>query len=429
MLCLHCATGSGGGQGPPGRHGARKKRRPGPDSDFFSSVQPNPKAGILELSAKHSHAPPPPGAGLVSALAYGLAVVLLAWRFLSGNLHFDGALVGLMARDALKGDFHAFFFGNDYMGTLDSLLVAPALWLFGPSALVLNLYPPLFYLGTMIILHRLLGRFFPFWGVIAGLVYLALPPAYGLFWAGEARIHYLLALFLSALLMLLTTRMWEKEKISPGRSLAWGLVAGLAFWTHFLSGLAMASCGLFLLFTGWRKTKAVGDCAHGPGLLPGRGASYPLRRHPRLAPPGPGGRASPGPGAGRVAALHRGFFSPLSFRPGPPGAAHRPWRAKPPPGPGGPAPPGGSFFSPYWAWGWGRAWRCLRQKGCGKNSGRFSCRLPSCSFAWPPWPLPTTASRWSSPAAAIWSGYISACRFAGRLWPRRSLCGGPGPRF
>ena len=203
----------------------------------------------LDSLNPYEPAPAPHTAKALTRLAYALAVLLLAWRYLSGDLHFDGALVGLMARAVLRGDFHVFFFGNNYMGTLDSLLVAPALWLFGPSSLVLNLYPPMFYLGTMVVLHRIMGRFFPAWGVLAGLFYLALPPAYGLFWAGEARIHYLLALFLSALLMLLSIRMWEAKSISPGRGLVWGLVAGLAFWTHFLSAPAIAVCGIFLLTT------------------------------------------------------------------------------------------------------------------------------------------------------------------------------------
>jgi len=187
--------------------------------------------------------------GLV-ALIYALAASLLTWRFLSSDLHYDSALVGLMVQAFLEGDFHVFFFGNNYMGTLDAVLAMPVLALFGSTTLALNFWPPVLYLGAMVILHRLLARFFGFWGVLVGLAYLALPPSYGLFFAGEARTHYGLGLFLSAWLMWISLRLGDTPAWRDRSLFLWGLVAGLAFWTNFLSATAILPCGLYLLWAG-----------------------------------------------------------------------------------------------------------------------------------------------------------------------------------
>ncbi|KIX13860.1 discoidin domain-containing protein [Dethiosulfatarculus sandiegensis] len=186
-------------------------------------------------------------------LVYSLALGLLAWRFYSSQLHYDSALIGLMAQSFLKGDFHYFFFGNNYMGTLDALFAAPLLYFFGPTSLVVNIWPPFLYLASMVVVHRILDRLFGFWGVLAGLAWMALPPGYGLFFAGEARTHYGLALLLSAVLFLLTLNLWQGKKWKFSSCFAWGLVAGLAFWTNFLSAQVIAPCALFLAYYGWRN--------------------------------------------------------------------------------------------------------------------------------------------------------------------------------
>lgn len=179
-------------------------------------------------------------------LVYALAAALMLWRYLSGDLHYDGALVGLMVQSFMQGDFHAFFFGQNYMGTLDALLAWPVFALMGSTTLALNFWPPVLYLATMAVLHQVLGRCFGFWGVLVGLAYMALPPAMGLYFAGEARTHYGLGLFLSALLLWQTARLWERPAWRGPALFGWGLVAGLAFWTNFLSATAILPCALLL---------------------------------------------------------------------------------------------------------------------------------------------------------------------------------------
>ncbi|MFH1033896.1 MAG: hypothetical protein V1806_05260 [Pseudomonadota bacterium] len=186
-------------------------------------------------------------------LVYASAVSLLVWRYLSSDLHYDGALVGLMVQSFMQGDFHVFFFGQNYMGTLDALLALPVFLLMGASTLALNFWPPVLYLATMAVLHQVLKRCFAFWGVLVGLAYLALPPAMGLYFAGEARTHYGLGLLLSALLLWQTARLEERPAWRGPALFAWGLLAGLAFWTNFLCATAILPCAVFLLALGWRR--------------------------------------------------------------------------------------------------------------------------------------------------------------------------------
>lgn len=136
---------------------------------------------------------PAPARRLASfGLIYALAAALLLWRFLSSDLHYDDALVGLMVQAFMEEDFHVFFYGQNYMGTLDALLAWPVFALFGSNTL-------------------------------------ALPPAMALYFAGEARTHYGLGLLLSALILWQTARLDEHPTWRGAALGGWGLLSGLAF--------------------------------------------------------------------------------------------------------------------------------------------------------------------------------------------------------
>jgi hypothetical protein len=50
---------------------------------------------------------------------------------LDGKSWNDAAIIGLMAMHALKGKLYAFFWGQSYMGSTESLSIAPFFALFG----------------------------------------------------------------------------------------------------------------------------------------------------------------------------------------------------------------------------------------------------------------------------------------------------------
>ena len=197
---------------------------------------------------------------LLFGLAYATALGLAVWRFWCSQMFSDYAVCGLLGQAIMRGEFPLFFYGQDFMGSLDGFLSAPLFAIFGPKTLVLAFWPPVLWLGVIFVVHRMLRLFFRPVGVFAGVFLLALPPAMLLCWAGQAQTHYPLALFLSALLMLITAKLWRAGRWGFGLPFAWGLVAGLAVWTNFMAAVAVLPCGLFLLVFCTRRV-------FGPALL------------------------------------------------------------------------------------------------------------------------------------------------------------------
>jgi hypothetical protein len=183
------------------------------------------------------------------AAVYGLAVLVRVWRWLSSYISGDGAVCGLLGTGVLEGRWPLFFWGQDFMGALDGYLAAPVYALWGASTLTLNIWAPLLSLGSMALLHLCLRPFFSRAAVLLALAYMALPPALAIFHAGKPNNHYPLGLFLCALLMWLSLRLWRSQRWDLLLPLGWGLTAGLALWTNLQSLSPVAACFILLLVT------------------------------------------------------------------------------------------------------------------------------------------------------------------------------------
>ena len=99
-------------------------------------------------------------------------------------------------------------------------------------------------------------------------LWLAMPPVFLMKWNVEARSHYPLTLILGTALILLTCRIISSRERHPNRVLtmtAWGLIAGLGFWTNLLI-MAYILPSAFLL---WVEDKKVFLKAGFPALLGG----------------------------------------------------------------------------------------------------------------------------------------------------------------
>ena len=62
----------------------------------------------------------------------------------------DEAIVGLMARHILNGQWPAFFYGQAYMGSLDASLAAFGFAILGEAVWVIRLLQALLYVATII---------------------------------------------------------------------------------------------------------------------------------------------------------------------------------------------------------------------------------------------------------------------------------------
>ena len=147
----------------------------------------------------------------------------------------DEAIVALMARHILQGEWPIFFYGQAYMGSLDASLVALGFRLMGEQVIVIRLVQILLYTGTVFTTILLGWRIFEnrLAGLVAGLV-LAVPTTNFTLYTTVSLGGYGEALLLGNLLLLMSI------KITMGRAgLPWyfglGMLAGVGFWAFGLT--------------------------------------------------------------------------------------------------------------------------------------------------------------------------------------------------
>ena len=180
-------------------------------------------------------------AGLGIGLKAGL-LVLGAFPF-----HADEAVVGLMARHIVRGEWPAFFYGQAYMGSLDATLVALAFRVVGEQVLAIRLVQMLLYAGT-IALTMHLARQISGDGlapVFAGAL-MAIPVVNVTLYTTVSLGGYGEALLLGTLALLWAMQLYR----APGghwNFLGWGVLAGLAFWAFGITLVYSLPAGVLLL--------------------------------------------------------------------------------------------------------------------------------------------------------------------------------------
>lgn len=159
-----------------------------------------------------------------------LRVVFLRGRW--GTLDSDEAIVGLMARSFLDGDWRAFYWGQHYGGTQETALVALA----GGSTAALKLVPAALS-GVVALLTWRVGRrmFDDRLAQAAGLLCWVAPGSY-VWWSIKGRGFYWVSLVLGLALVLAAQRLVAGPTGRFARRWPWldgaalGLAAGLGFW-------------------------------------------------------------------------------------------------------------------------------------------------------------------------------------------------------
>lgn len=219
-----------------------------------------------------------------------------------GVLDGDEAVVGLMARRALDGSFNAFYWGQEYGGSQEALLVAALLFVGVPARWAMELVPIGLHLGAAVLVWRIgvhLSRFArdsgssgppsareTRWPLLAAGICWAASPAL-LWWSTKERGFYGFTLVCGLTVLLLTLRSCCPSGDQKGHeggvgtarratstSVGLGLAAGLGWWAspqilHFV-----VPSGLWLVWTHRRrlaalaKTVAVAAPAAVVGALP-----------------------------------------------------------------------------------------------------------------------------------------------------------------
>ena len=166
-----------------------------------------------------------------------LAVVLKVGLLSIGAFSFnsDEAIVGLMARHILEGEWPVFFYGQAYMGSLDAALIALGFMLFGSEVFVIRMIQIMLYLGTIFLTVNLCARIFrsQLAGLVSGLL-LAVPTVNVTLYTTVSLGGYGEALLIGALLLLLAIQI-EETPDNPLFYLFWGFFSGLGFWAFGLT--------------------------------------------------------------------------------------------------------------------------------------------------------------------------------------------------
>lgn len=173
-------------------------------------------------------------AAALIALGFGYRCWLVATQVPATDS--DEATMGLAALHIARlRDFPVFLYGQHYMGVVEAYLAAPFVALAGPSTAALRLPTLLLSLVFLWLMYRLGSRLFPPWFAVFVVGLLALGSdrmvkdqlvAHG----GSAEIKPA-----AAGLMLLAVNLAQRRVRRPVLGYAgWGLLAGLALWTHWL---------------------------------------------------------------------------------------------------------------------------------------------------------------------------------------------------
>jgi 4-amino-4-deoxy-L-arabinose transferase-like glycosyltransferase len=209
--------------------------------------------------------------GLAAALVVGLALRLAIIASPLGEIDGDEAVVGLMARHiAFLGERPVFYWGQPYLGSLEAFTAAPFFRVFDSSTPLLKLIPTAYSLGFLALSAILARRLFGVPAALATAAYLALPPAMWAVWSTKARGGYAELLFLGQAVLLATLALAQSR--SRRLALLWGILAGLAFWTHLLAVVYLLPAVIFLILgrrSRWSAAEAGLAVAGGLlGMLP-----------------------------------------------------------------------------------------------------------------------------------------------------------------
>ena len=161
--------------------------------------------------------------------------------------HADEAVVGLMARHILRGEWPAFFYGQAYMGSLDAALVALAFRVVGEQVLAIRLVQTLLYAGTIALTMQLARRISGdgLAPIFAGAL-MAIPVVNVTLYTTVSLGGYGEALLLGTLAVLWALQLHR----TPGGHwsfFGWGALAGVAFWAFGITLVYSLPAGVLLL--------------------------------------------------------------------------------------------------------------------------------------------------------------------------------------
>ena len=159
----------------------------------------------------------------------GVAERVFAYRSSITVPDSDEAVVGLMARHVLHGQFSTFYWGAGYGGTIESVLTAPIFFVFGSSWLALRIVPIILSCVAALVVWRIGRRLYGEPAAsVAGALLWVWPPFLVAHLTQQQSGFYASGLVFCTVLILLALRAVEAPtRLRVG---TFGFVAGVALW-------------------------------------------------------------------------------------------------------------------------------------------------------------------------------------------------------
>jgi 4-amino-4-deoxy-L-arabinose transferase-like glycosyltransferase len=194
------------------------------------------------------------GWGLTFAAAAAAGIALRVWVYRSplGVPNSDEAVIGLMARHMIHGQFTTFVWGQAYGGPLEALLAVPGFVIAGSGWVALRLVTLLLTLVALVLVWRVgLRTVGERAAVVAPALFWVWPPFVILELSHETSFYGFDVVF-CALILLLALRVVERPDRTRVGLL--GLVIGVAFWeTSQIVPVAVGAA----IWTVWRQPRAL----------------------------------------------------------------------------------------------------------------------------------------------------------------------------
>lgn len=135
-----------------------------------------------------------------------LGLALRVVYLITPDLDSDQAIVGLMARHILDGEFPIFYWGENYEGPIESYFASIIFFLFGSSRLTLSLSPFMFSLIFIFLVYRLAREMFNEKVALMAMLIVCASPPYLIWYSVLAKGNYMQNLVFGTLLLLITFR-------------------------------------------------------------------------------------------------------------------------------------------------------------------------------------------------------------------------------
>lgn len=163
------------------------------------------------------------------------------------TLEADEAVTGIMARRILEGHHRAYYAGQNYMGTIEQYLQSAVVALAPSNNVVLRLPQVALAAAACALVHRLAVacRLGHARSVLAAAMFAA-GPYFLAYWGCKSRGGYAAAMVLGLVGLLIACRVRPGDQGLYRRALAFGVVAGLAFWTNQQAAIVLAPAAWWL---------------------------------------------------------------------------------------------------------------------------------------------------------------------------------------